>query len=353
MPPQARSRLDRLRSWAHENRAQLTLVTLAVTIPELLTGSTPVWNLINPVAVLGLLGFYGAGSLLIRDLALRWKNGWAGVLPLGIAYGIAEEGIATKTMVYPHSSAAGYLATYGHFLGVSWVFAVVIALFHALFSIALPILLVELLYPETRGHRFLTDRGLLWALGALTFAVIWGFFGFVPNYFEGYLILGFLLGVMALFVIAARFAKGDWLYPRSLLPRRSPRWFLGLGIAFGSAWLLFYLVAPHLLSFPLLVIAGELGSALVALFLVVREAGRSGNSLHKVYFAFGLLSWLVPWDFVVTFALQDYLVGAVLAAAFLVLFRLRKRYLPSSQPAFPPSPMPAPTAPAGASGPSP
>lgn len=324
--PSVGSRVDRLRAWVDRNRAPLLLVALAITIPELLSGSTPVLGLLNPLAVLGLLGFYGAGSLLIRDLSIRWRKGWAGVLLLGLAYGIAEEGVATKTMVDPTSGPVGPLGVYGHFLGVNWVFATVIALFHALFSIALPILLVELSFPETRGHPFLSRRGDVYAFATLGVAVLWGYFFFVPNYFEGSAVLLALLATMGLCAAAAWFVPPEWFYPRTALPRRSPRWFFGLGVAYALGWVFFYLFADHFIAQPAIVVLAELALALIALIVVVREAGRTQNSLQKVCFAAGVLSWFVPWGFVVALALGDYLVVLPLTAVFWLLWDLRRRY---------------------------
>ena len=334
-------RLARLRNWVSCHRAPIVMVALAIIIPEVLTGSTPVLNLIDPFAVAGLLGFYGAGVLLIRDLAIRWGKGWAAILPLGLAYGIAEEGIATKTMVYPRSTAAGHLATYGHYLGISWNFAVVIDIFHAVYSIALPILIIGLLYPETRGQRWLSDRGLTGTFLILAATVTFGFFGFVPGYFEGWAVLGFLLIILGAFVGLARYCPPEWAKPCAEVPQRSPAWFLGLGIAFAAGWFFFYLPAPFLLSIPLLSILGEIGTAAGAFCLARKHLGRSGNSLHCVYFAAGILSWYIPWDVVIGLFLGDYLVVFFLVAIYILLYRLKVRYsrvVPTTTPGSEPTP---------------
>jgi hypothetical protein len=311
----------RLRAWFRAHRPAIVLVALAITIPELLTGSTPVVALANPLAVAGLLGFYGAGALAIRETAIAWRKGWVGVLLLGLAYGVAEEGIATKTMVDPQSAGAGYLAVYGHFLGVNWVFAVVIALFHALFSIALPILLVDLIYPSTRGRRFLSNNGVGWAVGILSLSVAVGYFGFDAAYFEGFVVLGFLLMVVGALVVAARVVPEKVLRPRRASPDRTPRWFAGLGVAFAFGWSFLYLVGPRIVPVPAILVAGELGISLLVLYAVILHAGRTRHEPQQVYFAAGLLSWYLPWDVVVTF-LGDYLVLIVLSAVFALLIYL-------------------------------
>jgi hypothetical protein len=319
------TRVDRLLSWLTRHRPEILLVVLASVIPEVLTGSTPVFALVNPVRVLGLLGFYGAGSLLIRDVALRWGKGWAAILPLGVAYGIAEEGIATKTMVDPASPAAGFLSAYGRLAGMNWVFAVVIALFHTIFSIALPILIVHLAYPSIRGRRFLTDAGESWTLGIFAATVCLGYLAFDPHYFEGYPLLAGLVLSIALLVEAARTIPSGWLWPPTPGPSASPRSFAGLGVLFGAGWSVPYLILPHVVPFPIVPILVEILIPIAVLVGGVERAGRSGHHRHAVYFAAGLLAWFIPRDFVITLVLSDYLVVLVLAALFYGLYRILRQ----------------------------
>ena len=318
--------LGPLRRWITVHRAPIALVVLAVTIPEVLSGSTPVPALINPVQLVGLLGFYGAGVLVIRDAAIRFRRGWSMILPLGLAYGIAEEGIATKTMVDPASHPAGFLGTYGHWLGVNWVFAVVIALFHAIYSIALPILLVRLLYPETVDRPFLSERGVITTLVLFSLAVAIGYFAFDPTYFEGYAVLaGLAVAIGALVLLAFQLPRA-WLDPPTDAPTLSPRRFGYLGAAYASGWAFFYLFAPRLIPVPAVVVAGEIATGALALAVVVRSIGRTRHERHLVMLSAGLLSWFVPWAIVITFVLGDYLVGFVVFAVFFLVYRLAQRY---------------------------
>lgn len=324
------TRWTHAQGWFRSHRPEILLVSLAITIPELLTGSTPVWDLLDPLSLLGLLGFYGAGVLLVRDLATRWRKGWSGVLLLGLAYGVAEEAIATKTAVDPGSSAAALLATYGHFAGVSWDWLVVISVFHAVFSIALPILIVELAYPGTQGSRFLSDKGLRYALLVLGTSVTLGYLAFVPGYFPGDGVLAFLLGLIATLVFAAYRLPTDWLLPQLPVPTRSPRFFLAVGALFGVGWVFFDLVADHLTSLAFVPALGEVLLCLGVARAVRRTIGRGSNELHKVYFVAGLLSWYLFWDVIVTF-LGDYLVLAVLAAVYYLVLELAREHRPTTE----------------------
>ncbi len=98
------------------------LLLLAPSIPELLTGSTPVSRLVtDPVgfAVSFALdvGLYGTGALLIREVCVAYRRGWASILLLGGAYGIAEEGFAVHTFFQRSGAPVGLLGSYGHAFG--------------------------------------------------------------------------------------------------------------------------------------------------------------------------------------------------------------------------------------------
>ena len=71
--------------------------------------------------LVGNLGLYVPGALLIRAAMVRWKKGWCSFLLLSAAYGILEEGIALSTLFDPRAGPVGVLGSFGHWLGVSWV----------------------------------------------------------------------------------------------------------------------------------------------------------------------------------------------------------------------------------------
>jgi probable HAF family extracellular repeat protein len=52
--------------------------------------------------LLVLTALYGSGSILIRELSLRWRKGWPSILALGAAYGIVEEGLMVKSFFDPN-----------------------------------------------------------------------------------------------------------------------------------------------------------------------------------------------------------------------------------------------------------
>ncbi len=142
--------------------ALISLLLLAACLPEFLTGSTRILvAATNPLGFATLVGLYGGGALLIRETTVRWGKRWAGVLLLlGGAYAIGEEGFAAKTMTDPVGSNIGTAALYSHWAGLNWVPLAAFTVFHAVFSIAFQLLLVELLFPETKGRRLLGKVGM-------------------------------------------------------------------------------------------------------------------------------------------------------------------------------------------------
>lgn len=318
-------------------KARLLLVALSIAFAEVMTGSTPWQNLLSPVALAGLLGFYGAGSLLIRELSLRWKNGWVSTLSLGLAYGIGEEGLALKTMVDPAAGAPGILDVYGHFVGVNWVFAFDVDLFHAIFSIGLPILLVGLAYPSTQGRRLLPNGALPLLLALLAFVVTWNYLFFDPRYFEGWVLLAGLLLATGGLVVVARYGPGRWLFPPTVLPDRSPKWFFLVGALVALLWNLLFYVAPRTLPVPVLVILGTGLTVLIAGRSIVRHGGRRGHERQLLSLATGLLLWFAPLDLAMVLLGADVLVALVMALVALLLWRLHRAYRPDPSSHVPPA----------------
>lgn len=303
----------------------IVLVLLSLSLAEFLTGSTPMMALIHPGALLPLLGLYGAGVLLIRDVSLRWKNGWVSLFLLGFSYAIAEEGIATKTLVDPSRPNIAFLGHLVRMGGINWGVVAAILPFHALYSIGLPILLVDLLFPATHGRPWLGNAALGGTLLILGGTVTLGYFTFDPGYFEGYTVLGALVIILVAFVILAWTLPGHILFPTEERPRRSSRWFFGLGAAYSGSWAFFYLIFPRLTPWPAFMIIAEVVGALWALALVRKHVGRTENLPEKISLVSGLLIWYVPWLALLVGGANDALALVPALMVFLLLWHLRSR----------------------------
>lgn len=165
------------------------LALLTPGLPEYLSTSSPILNLaVNPVwfflQLVINVGQYTAGALLIREAVLRWHKGWGTVFLLGLAYGITEEGLGDNTLFNSNHGADGVLGSFGRFASVNWVWATGVLAFHVIYSIGLPILLLGLALPRTRGRSLVGRRGIFVALlslaGTTAFetAIVYGSFQF-------------------------------------------------------------------------------------------------------------------------------------------------------------------------------
>lgn len=135
------------------------LFFLAPLVAEFLLGNLSITMIVGLV-VLSLL--YGGGALLIREVSRRAGLRWPSIVLLALAYGVLEEGITTQTLFNPHYYGHDLLA-YGHVdalgMGIPWT--VFVLGIHTVWSIGVPILIVELLVgPERRTKPWLGKVGL-------------------------------------------------------------------------------------------------------------------------------------------------------------------------------------------------
>ena len=136
-----------------------TVFLLAPLIGEVLFGAIPLSRL--PFGLLGVVGLYGGGAILVREAVRRRRLGAAWLVVLGLAYGLIEEGTVLQSLFDQHYPGLDFLGSYGHWLGVNWVWLEFIVPYHAVFSIAIPVVITELLFPEQRDEAWVSSRGLL------------------------------------------------------------------------------------------------------------------------------------------------------------------------------------------------
>jgi hypothetical protein len=147
------------------------LLLLSPLVAELLWGTTTVSD---PIGFLAQIGLYGGGAVLIREVVHRWRGGWPSILLLGAAYAVIEEGLLEPTWFTPQLQSHAY----GVALGVFWTYAVFNMGYHAVFSIAIPIMLTELAFPAWRDKPWLGRVGMavvgaVFALNAAGIGLLW------------------------------------------------------------------------------------------------------------------------------------------------------------------------------------
>ncbi len=276
-------------------KAILALYFLSPVVGEMVSGSSPPSEFFTAFGLIVLPLLYGGGALIIRELSVIWGKGWASILVMGLAYGIIEEGLMVKSFFDPSWVDIGILGEYGRFMGVNWVWTVMLTLFHCVFSIAIPILLVNLAFPDQAGKRWISEKWLK-RLGVVFLAnVIVGFLLFT-KYFPGpleYLVAAIV--VILLFVIAHEIPANPLRSDGGL---KRPRRFYFLGLLLGSGILLTGWVVPSTGVHPIMPIVMEVMLAVACLYAALSwsGSGRSWGEKHQLALASGALSFLFFMD---------------------------------------------------------
>ena len=177
----------------------MALFLLSPIIAELMLGSSP------PLAFVLLswtnIPMYGGGAVLIRELAIRWRKGWPTIIALGVAYAVAEEGIIIRTFFDVNASPIAGLKDYGWLFGANWVWITSMSIYHSLVSIALPIMLVTMAFPERAREPWVSTRWLGRAVAAfLAIAAIW--LAFWHAAVDGRLIIASVVAIELIGVVA-------------------------------------------------------------------------------------------------------------------------------------------------------
>lgn len=156
-------------------RPALTLFLLAPFVGEFLLGNLTLRDL--PLGV-ALAPLYGFGALLVREIGRR-RGGWPAMAVLAVAYALIEEGPVDQLLWNSHYVGVDYVHGPGHVasLGLNVTVVQTVIALHAVWSICVPIVLAESLYPDRARQPWLDTRGLV-MVGVLYAAaaglVFWG-----------------------------------------------------------------------------------------------------------------------------------------------------------------------------------
>jgi hypothetical protein len=210
-------------------RPVIGLVLLAPFVGEFLLGNVTAGDIGLAVVIAPM---YGCGALLVRELGRR-GGGWPTIVLLAAAYALIEEGPVDQLLW--NDSYAGYDYLHGDSylpaLGMSVELTQTIIALHTVWSICVPIAIVESFVPARRttpwlGRTGLTVTAVLFGLGAGL--VFWG------NYAEEHFIASpaQLAGIGAVIValVALAYAVRSRRLPR--IDGRAPSPWLVAGFAF-------------------------------------------------------------------------------------------------------------------------
>jgi hypothetical protein len=258
----------------------LGLFFLAPLVAEYLLGNIAV------AAIAGLLvlaPMYGGGAVVIREAARRTGRGWPSIILLASAYGVLQPSLIDQSLFnpsfegYDFQSAARIPA-----LGISAHWALTFVTGHAIWSISLPIAMVETLVPGRRTTPWLGNLGVtvtgvvfLWGAGMILSDHQQRFQASAPQLAGATAVILALIGVA--FAIRPR--------PRPRRDRRVPNpWLVGVAA----------LVTSNLLfARPETWLGVAIGVVLIAVMTVVitRWSRRAGwGAAHRLALAAGALS---------------------------------------------------------------
>jgi hypothetical protein len=315
------------------------LVVLAPFLAETVaSGNTPA--VLFPVLLPVYAVIYGLPALLVRELWVRWRIGWPGLLVLGLAYTLFNEGLVAATW-FKLAPGSGKVLVFTasqalHVGGVNWAVAVNLVVFHTIFSLVLPIAVAEAWTVRGRGRPWLGRPGVIAAIGLIVLVMLGSLTPRAtaracagPAFTT--CTAGRLLSVLAILALVALALMLPGRRPGLVPGRRRPRDRVLVAIGFGYALL-------FLISFFALPLSGNPGLSVVtagvllavATYCLVRWLRAPGWNAHAVVLL--ATGALIPGMLT---SLSKFPVGqpvAALLAAFLLWRLARRTARPAQEP---------------------
>jgi hypothetical protein len=264
------------------------LFLLAPLVGEFLLGNVRIDQLfvLPPFALL-----YGAGALLIRETVRRTGRGWPAIVLLGAAYALLEEGPIDQLLWNPSFSAQVTLAgdAYLPVLGTNVSLVQAVLSLHTIWSISVPIALVETFVPQRRtvpwlGRTGLAVTGVLFAIGV----VVWSVGNRMEAHFQA--TLGQNASAVVVIVALVILAFAVPYRPRPVDRKAPSPWLVGV-LTLALTSLLLYLVMfwPGQLSQWVSVAAWCVVAAALAALIARWSRYRDWGAPHRLGVAAGAL----------------------------------------------------------------
>ncbi|MET7329084.1 hypothetical protein [Nonomuraea sp. NPDC005650] len=304
---------------------------------EFLMGNIPITDV---VAVISTTFIYGAGALVIREVARRTGRGWPSILAWALAYGIFEEAVFTQTL-WNENWANVRILDYGYVpalgTGVPWLMFMVGV--HTIWSISAPIAVVEALAGSRRTTPWLGKTGL--RVVSAVFVLFFVLGGVAKAMLEGWLAspvqyVGAGVLVVALIVLGLRLRRGGPTVEGAVEVAVPGPWAVfAFALVAGAIFVLLYACDPTGLS-PWLAVLSVPAWLSVLLYLVLfagvgalvtRWSHRSGwSDAHRLALAAGAVltyAWhSFPWKVISIFPVSpavDLTSNAIMTVGAVVL----------------------------------
>lgn len=213
------------------------LFLLAPFVGEFLLGNITIGGLLIGIF---LAPMYGGGAILVRELGRRYGNGWPTMALLAVAYALIEEGPLDQLLWNDAYVGVDNFrsATYVPALGTSIELILTVIALHAVWSICVPIALIEAFAGDRRNEPWLGRTGLIVVATIFVLGAVFVFWG---NYTEYRFIAPWQhqiwIGIAIVGLVIAAFAIRSRRLPR--VDGRAPSpWLVGIAalVATSGYW---------------------------------------------------------------------------------------------------------------------
>ena len=245
------------------------------------------------------------------------------MLLLGAAYGILEEGLMVKSFFDPNWMDLGILGSFGRWMNVNWVWAEMLIIYHAVFSITIPVVLVELVYPERKNERWVSNRLFKALISVLIAVTAFGFY-FLTAYRPPLPQYAMAIVAMSLFTYVAYKLPARKTNDCIKRMRKARNLFIIFCLGSFAFFLLFY-SGPYVINSPPVIML--LGAVLIlgaTKYLVRFDWTFPQTALNRLAVVGGSLSFMILLAFLMEF---KGIVGmsVVSIAAIVALLLLKRR----------------------------
>ena len=151
--------------------AALFLLLVPGPLAEVLSQNVQLLTYLQPVPFLLVTLTYGVPVLVIRELAVARKLDDLGLIVLGLAYGILNEGVLAKTLTLPEGAPLHDFAGYGKVGSIQGGWSLFIIVWHALHSVFYPVVMARWMFPTTASRRWFAAGRTRWVLYVLLILV--------------------------------------------------------------------------------------------------------------------------------------------------------------------------------------
>ncbi|MFE6450313.1 hypothetical protein [Nocardiopsis dassonvillei] len=315
----------------------LVLLVLSPFVGEYLLGNITPEPATWAFMLLPLVLLYGGGALLIREVTRRLGRGYPTMFVLAVGYGLIEEGIVLGTLFNREYLGLGLLE-YGWTpeLGTSPVWSSYVVGIHSVWSILVPIVLVELLFPARAREPWLRVPG---TVGVAVVYLLGGALLGLGNYYTYRFFASPAQVAVVLALVAACVVCGLLLRPGRARDGRVPHPLALAAVALvcGSG---FILVQENGVVPAAVTLAVMFSLALTAGAVLLVSSGRAGWTVHHTLGAVAGAVATYCWaGFMIQFGVHGYsafgLVGQVVcvgAAAGLVALAWRRSAVTAASP---------------------